>query len=392
MANESQGGSIMSGAGQGAAAGSVAGPWGAVIGGAIGAGAGAMNYASAKKAREKMEEEAEKVRALYEQIQLPNFDVKSIKPEDFQLIQKYIPEAAPYIAEKNPKLIEETAKMKEGSEAQIGALRRLMQASSGNDPEYLAKMNQSARRAQQEAQSRQASILQDAQRRGALNSGMQMASQMQAGAGSMDALAMQQQGQAADSYRNQLEALRQGAALGGDIRQGDIALQSRNNDVINQFNQRNTAAQQAYANQRADIANSAQKYNVGMAQDLANKNVAGRNESAVRNQDMMNRLAQQNYTNQVDKANNLAGYHGMVRQDTLGGAQDRANAVTGIAGALGGAVRDYGQYSNQQDQTDAYNRRTNAMMNQSAANTKFNPFAVAGDEAYEANGRKWGQA
>lgn len=349
MAN-SQGGAMVSGAGQGAAAGAALGPYGAIAGGVLGAGAGIFNYAESQRAQAAKEAETARLQRILDAIQDPQFDPSTITPEDYKIVEKYQPQAAAFIAEQNPQLIQETADMSAGRDTQMAAMRRLMEASKGNDPEYLAKMNQSARRAQQEAQSRQASILQDAQRRGALNSGMAMASQMQAGAGSMDALAMQQQGQASDSYRNQLEALRGGAALGGDIRSSDMQMQGRNTDILNSFNQRNTANRQAFENQRADVANQGQRYNVGVAQDLANRNVGQRNEAAYGERDYRNKMQQGNYDNQMDRLGIQAKISGAVRSDIRQRSADKQNAVLGGAQSVSGGIRDYENYKIKKNQ------------------------------------------
>lgn len=315
---------------------------------AAGAGVGALGslagYAAQQKYRGQEEAETQRLQQILDAIKDPTFDPSTITPEDYKIVEKYQPQAAAFIAEKNPELIKETSDMTAGRDTQMAAMRRLMDASKGNDPEYLAKMNMAARRAQQEAQSRQASILQDAQRRGALNSGMALASQMQAGAGSMDALAMQQQGQASDSYRNQLEALRSGAALGGDIRQQDIGMQGRNVDILNQFNQRNTAARQQFENNRSDVANQAQRYNVGTAQDIANQNVGQRNASALRERDYRNKMAQDTYENKMNRYLAEKGIAGQRREDIGARAQDTSRAISGVTQAVGGGMKDYGNY------------------------------------------------
>lgn len=233
----------------------------------------------------------------------PKFGFDKLTPEEFKVIGKYAPEAAPYIAEVNPTLIEKTSDMKAGRDAQLAALKRYDQIGKGEfDPEYAQAIQSAARRAQAEAQSRQASIMQDFARRGMAGSGLNLAAQMGSSAQAMDRAAMVNQAAATDAYRNRLNALASGAALGAQIQGQDMDLQSRNASIINDFNQRMSRQRQALEDQRVAAINQAQMYNLGVSQDIANRNVDARNLAQRADRDRLDELAKFGYSAARDEA------------------------------------------------------------------------------------------
>lgn len=226
----------------------------------------------------------------------PKFNLSKLTPEQFKQVGKFIPEVAPYIAEQNPKLIEKTADMRAGREAQLNALRRFQEIGAGEfDPEYQEAVTKAARAAQGEAQSRQQSILQDFARRGQSGSGLNLAAQLGASSQAMDRGAMANLDAASQAYRNRLQALSQGASLGGQISQEDQNFQQRNADIINAFNQRMSTQRQAYENQRTAQMNQAQQYNLGVEQSLANMNTQSANQAMQADRSRLDDIAKFNY-------------------------------------------------------------------------------------------------
>lgn len=232
----------------------------------------------------------------------PKFNLNKLTPEKFKQVGQFIPEVAPYIAEEQPKLIEQTEGMKTGREAQMNALRRLQQIGSDtSDPEYQEAVTRASRQAQADAQSRQASLLQDFARRGQSGSGLQLAAQIGANAQAMDREAMTNLSAATNAYRNRLEALAQGAELGGRISSEDQSLQSRNADIINAFNSRMAAGRQNFENQRAGLLNDAQQYNLGLGQNLSNMNVQAANAANQSQQQRLDDISRFNYQTQASQ-------------------------------------------------------------------------------------------
>ncbi len=337
-------------------------------------------------------------------IQSPNFDMSKLSPARLELVGKYVPDLAPLIKEVAPTTIQNTGDMQTGRNAQLAALKKFTQVGEGGfDPEYEQKIQQAARSAQTEAQGRQGALMDTYARRGLGGSGLELAAQLGSNSQAMDRLASTNQQAASDSYKNQLQALAQGANLGGQIQSQDQSLQSQNASIINSFNQRMSQQQQDYEQQRANQLNQAQVQNLANAQNVSNQNVSNQNQFALNQQgrtddlakygygaqvDAQKRqdaLAQQQYGNQVNerntqnsiaqsladwnanqkktqnslksqqyqdqlgKASGLAGNYQAQGQSALQAAADKNQAISGISGAVTQGALAYG---NQQQTAD----------------------------------------
>lgn len=327
------------------------------------------------------------------QIQQANFNPQSLTPEQFKVVGQYVPELVPQVLEKQPELLKETAATTAGKDAQMAALQKLRQVSKGGfDPEFQANVAAAQRAAGAQAQSRSQSILQDSERRGTLNSGAQLAAQLQGASDASQRNAASGEDAAVTAYKSQLQALRDSASLGGQISQQDLAQQGTNAGIINAFNQRQTAGQRDFLNNRADTLNNAQKLNLGAAQDVSNRNTASTNQFALdqqsrqdslqkylaqirqqeqdRQNDIVGKQAafsqaekqrvagnqQRNFSNDMDVQ---AGKNGILREQmgmNTQNAQDNNNAIQGFGNA---AVSGY-QYGQQQDSGQAAQDRADA--------------------------------
>lgn len=293
------------------------------------------------------------------------FDTSRITPESFAQVGQFVPEVAQFVQEARPELVQASGAAMEGRAAQMDALRRYKDIASGQaDPMYLQKMQEASDRARIEAQGRMGAVLQDAQRRGALDSGVQLAAQMQGNTDAMTRGALASQAAAAEAYRNQLMAMDKSAALGGDIRTSEMGEAARNAGIINDFNQRTSRNYQDYLNQRTNMANVAQKSNLDRAQAIADANVAQRNKFTVDNLNRTNDLAaqtwqmqnkqrddkiaiqkykesllQQNYANKMNNASAKAGIQGNMIDYMNQATRDRNQAIQGLGeGIMGGAM------------------------------------------------------
>lgn len=233
---------------------------------------------------------------------LPQFDMSKFTPETYKVVGQYAPQLAPLIREADPTVVKNTAEGKEGRQAQLDALKKMkMVASGGADPLLSGALDQAANRSQIESQSREGSILQDFARRGMMGSGQELAAKLASQQGAMTESAAASRQAAIESYKNRLQALRDSASLGGDISRDEWNQQSRNADIINSFNQRLSANAQANANMNTGILNDAQYKNLMNEQDVANKNTSSKNEydwkGKLRDDDIKTKL----YGMQVDE-------------------------------------------------------------------------------------------
>lgn len=347
--------------------------------GVLGASAvsGLAQYMSSQQARGASKAELQKIQDLYTKMStpqfdengtpLPGFDVSQLSPDEYKVVAQYVPQVAQQIKEAAPQVVKNSADMQTGRQAQLDALNKLRQVGSGApDAEFEAKQQQAARTAGIDAHGTTDAILQQQARRGMLGSGNQLAAQLQGASSAMDRQAQTSSQAAADSYRNQLQAVRDSATLGGQINQSDQNMQARNADIINAYNARGAQAAQTYQNQRAGTLNQANQYNQNLAQQTANQNTALNNQYQQYNQQYGNQMAQQGYNNAeqqrtalnqlrqnsfADQMNINAGQSGAFQgmsANALGTGQDRNAAI----GALGNAATSALMYSGSQSRAD----------------------------------------
>lgn len=347
------------------------------------AAAAITQYVNSEKARKLSQQEQDRLADLANRIQQPTFnengtpgpayDFSTLTPEDYKLVEKYIPEAAPVIAEQAPQVVERSTASKEGLAAQQKALRRLMQVSESNeDPELMAAINKAGRSAQQEAQSRQSSILEDAARRGLTGSGLSVMAQSQGASNAFDRAGEASQNAAVAAYKNRLNAMMQGAELGGQIGQQENQLAYQNANIINDFNRRMSQRAQDVASSNVDARNQASRYNIGQAQDISNRNVQQRNQSAWNERERADRLKYQQADWARQERNNFNDLQQKKYQndtDLLGiqtgvgmrniaanqqAAADRNQMIQGLSNAgVAGAM----YYGGQQNRDEDWERR-----------------------------------
>lgn len=359
---------------------------------------GIMQYYQAEKARGANAKRLREIEAMFAKIVPPELDISiyddpriaesipeplldfsAITPKEFKSVGQFVPEVASYVAETNPQLVEATAAATKGRETQLEALSRYREIASqgGMDPMLASKLAIASDKARADAASSQQAILQDAQRRGMFGSGLQMQSQMNRTAEDMRRQAIESQMAAAEAYRNQMDAMARGAALGGDIRGSEMSEQARNADIINAFNERTSRRYQDYLQARADMTNRANLRNLDEQQRIADQNVALSNEAERYNRNMRNQGAmqqwqnkrtsrqdlldidrakkadiQQNWANKMAHAGAMKGISQDWQQHNYQTAQDRNQATRGIGDAVTAGAIWYGKQPQQPEQPD----------------------------------------
>lgn len=230
-------------------------------------------------------------------------------------------------------LLKERPEARARQEQQLSALEQL--AATGLGPQELLAMETARRRAGQEAQARQQSLLQKYQQMGQGGSTASLMAQLQAGQQtSQDEMLanMQAAAMAAENRRSAIQAAMSGAS---QLRQQDLAVDQSNVeakrqrqmfDIQNSINRQQTNAQMA---QQANIMNLQRQQQI---MDMNNKMA---NEEAYRR----NYLApQQMFQNQMALAQARAGALGtkatLAQQQNQAAAQSMSSAITGF-GQLG---------------------------------------------------------
>ena len=339
---------------------------------AIGA-SGVAQFFNGLLARNASSERLKEVKKLYESLIPPNYDLsitdppelhmqrlqmpeftqseegikwasQALDPKKLKLIEKFVPQVAERIIEADPTLIEKTEDMKLGSEAEKKALRRFMEVGEGEfDPVYQQRVKEARDRAQAEAQSRNAAIQQDFERRGIGGSGLELAAKIGSSADSMNRMAQMGLDAEAQAYQNQLQALSQGANLGGRIQDREISKQARNAAIINAFNERMSRRHQDWEQMRSNALNQADLRNIAEAQRIADFNTRTQNQYDRDRQARMDNMALRNYQARMDERN---------RQDALNkwryAQEGKERAYQDNAAILGAKWRqDQKRYGNQ---------------------------------------------
>ncbi len=319
-----------------------------------------MKYYNSEKARGATADRLKQIEAMFDKIKPPDIDLKvyddpklasripsahfdfsKITPEEYKLVQNIAPEAAPYVAERAPQLVKATQNAETGREAQLEALRRYKSIAQGeSDPEFQQLMLEASRKARGDAQSRQATILENFARRGVSGPGAELALSQQGASDAMQTEAITGQRAAADAYRNRLEALAKGAQLGGQVRESEMGEQKSNADIINDYNQRSSKRYQDYLNARADSIYDARVKQETTKQRLDDANVTGRNNARVDDVERQNKLAEMQHGNEIQ---DRQFYLDLARQKAgaqMQGFDNKLQIARGKAGVQGQGI-DY---------------------------------------------------
>ena len=350
-----------------------------VVGAAVAVGTAYANWRSSKDAQKAKESERKKLEAMFNRIQEPEFDELSggfvpfsLSLEEYKLLQKYIPEAAEFVEEKAPQVIEgKSEAAKEGLSAQRAALKRLQELSRSGEDIYSRTMREEAlSRQRTENRAQQDALRTEFQRRGQMTPAMEMVMRQQAGQESRNRAAEESRRSAAEAYRRQLESLQGAARLGGQIRQSELDIEAKNAQIMNAFNQRTADRYQQWLNQKAQTMNEAQLFNIQAEQDIHNKNIGLQNihaqekykhdlasyQDKVMKQKYANELKQKAFGNEIAKARGAAGLSAAAREDIDAKAKADQEMYQGLGEGLSSAAYYYGdsqkpQKTKQQDKT-----------------------------------------
>lgn len=307
-----------------------------VMGGVMAASA-AMQWMNSDAARKATAEERQRMQDVIDKIKDPSFDKSRIQPEEYQVLEKYVPQAASYVQEVAPTVVKAASEgAVAGRAAQMGALQKFRNlGETGEDTQSRILQAQALRDAQIQNQGQQGAIQQNMQARGLGGSGMEFVSKLLAQQGANQSANQSSMNAANSAYQNRLQAMRDAAGLGGQIRNEDVSQEEKNANIINSYNQRMAGGQNAYNQYVAGLGNQAQMHNQQLAQQTANMNVGQRNDYNQNYQKYMNSLAQNQFNNQTQRANMQAGQSAGIVGDIRGNAQDKNNAIAGVAQGAG---------------------------------------------------------
>jgi len=325
---------------------------------AIAAATAIASWMSSEAGRKASAAERKKMQEMVEKLQTPNFDMSTINPEEYKVVRKYVPKAADFVAEQNPKLIKADsadAKLGRDTARQVLERYRSIVANNGNDEAQSILQQRAMDSASAQNRGMQGQIEEQMQSRGQQNAGNTLAMRLSAMQNANQSAAVSSQNAAMGAYQNKLDALRASAQLGSQIRNEDVALEGRNNDIWNSFNARTASRKQAWAESTANTYNDSEKFNIGNEQRVSDANVSGRNDSARWNQENQNRLKQADFSNQANKTSLMTGQGTGKIADINNSTIDRNNAIQGVGNvAQAGVGYYYGKQNTERPATNQY--------------------------------------
>lgn len=329
--------------------------WPAVIAAGAALGGALLNQSSSAKSAKARKDELWRMGAIADAIKDPSFDTSQLSPEDFQIVAKYDPELAQSIAEREPELLKAASEgAVKGRSAQMAALDKFRNLSeTGDDVQSRLLRGEALREAQLQNQGQQGAIQQSFAQRGMGGATNELVSALLGQQGSQRLAQQASQQSARDAYNTRLGALRDSAELGGRIRGEDIAVEGRNVDAINAFNQRMAQRGNEYQRYLADTRNQAQAQNLNVAQSAADRNVAQRNTAAERAQDARNQSQRDIYNASLGKANVKLGVGGQNIQNINQNQANNASAVNAITGAVIKGADTYMDYEDRKKDREA---------------------------------------
>jgi len=271
------------------------------LGGLFGAGTSILGYLTAGQGgKPQMEERV----SLWRKLQTPNFDVRSLTPQELRVFAREFPQEYEATVPDEQKMAMDSPDMRQ---AQMEGLNRMREyATQGTTPEERA-VSQEAMQGVMGAQSRMTeAALQGLAQRGRLGGGTEIQARLaanQAAGNLAHQLGTSLMAQRADQRFGAAAALPGMAAQG---RAQDIGLSQFNSNVINRANEL-----AANAINRAGMFNAYQRgnvqaSNVGRAQRIGEQNVQQKNAYGVMNRNYKNEMGQQGYQNDISKLMGLS--------------------------------------------------------------------------------------
>ena len=259
--------------------------------------------------------------AKLEAIGIPTIEAQKIALQNPELV-------APLVAEQmgasQMEDIQMDPRLQAAQRAALDEMTGLGQTGLGAEDK--AAFNQMRRQAAGAAEAQQASTLQEMASRGMLDSGANLAAQLQAGQSQADRMSQEGDRLAASAAEARRAALGQQANMASQMSAQDLGLKTNKAsaaDTIAQFN----------TQQRAVTGAANQGYNVDRANQLANL----RNQEEVANKG----LIQQNFQNKIQKAGGVAQQQSQMAanlQNQAGAAQQAQQAQTSALLNLGGTL------------------------------------------------------
>lgn len=286
---------------------------------------------AARQAAQAQAEAFERNVAILEAIGVPSVEAQKIALENPEYVGDFIAETLGDTA------LSEISLDPQMRQNQMDMLARLQELSTeGLGVEDRIALDQVLQEATAGDQSRRASILNDMAQRGTVDSGAQLASQLDSNQQANQQAFDNAQNIAAQASRNRMNAMQMLSNQSANMEQTDYgraAQKATAQDAIQQFN--------------ASVRNQAGQQNLANRQNLANQKASTANQQEIYNKGLL----QQDYLNRLQKAQSKIGLNTAQGQNQAESAlqegQGKANMWQNIGQGVGNAATAVGNYYNQ---------------------------------------------
>lgn len=304
-----------------------------IIAGVLAAGTALAGWLNSREAANASKEERQRISDLVKKLRAPNFDPTTIKPEEYTVVEKYVPQVSSYVAEAAPQLVEGKGPDRTLSrEVMREAIAKLRDEAQNGTSGKLA-VNEALDQAGAAMRTQDASLAQEFAMRGSGASGPEaMARLMQAQRG-QGVLADTTRRAKLDSLRSQIEDLKAAAGMASQMGAEELNLESQNAGITNNFNARMADSRRTWQYNKDNAVNRAMEQNVGIANDTANRNVDLRNTYRQNQQNRSDKIVQAGYDFEKDKLGFESGVSNQARADIAAGAKQTQGVISGIGDA-----------------------------------------------------------
>lgn len=311
-----------------------------MLGSALGGIGGAIGYYTSGGGGE---DEFKKALQVWKQLQLPDFDMRELMPEDLQLLQEYFPESYEAVVPQQVALPEDSPEVRAEQALALGQVSRT--AREGLPLSERLAAEDAQRQLATGARQGQEALLSELGQRGRLGGGTEAVVRATAGQQASNLARDQGNDLARQAVENRYRAALAAGGMAGQLRGQDFGQASERAASVNRFNELVSQLQNQAARENFGQRIAGQEYNLGTRQRLGEQNVMNRYGGRLSSLERQNQLRQGLFGAQVTRAGGmssayqqLGNWRDLERQNRINAAQNIGQGVGGIAdiGLLGG--------------------------------------------------------
>lgn len=273
---------------------------------------------------------------VWQNLQDPQFDMKSLTAPQLQLIAEYFPETYEAVIPPEVKKINDSPELKAAQMKGIEQMGRIAEQGLPTAEKVMAEQTQ--KQIQSAATGARSQAIRNLQETGRMSSGMELAAGLSAAGAAGETARAAGSDLVRQAIQNQMAAIEAQNQMATQARGQELQKGTAEAEMINRYNQWTTEAQTEAARNAAEQRNVANLRNISESQRIAEQNQLLNYQTQESNLERQNALRQALANFQLSKTQGLAGaYQG------LGNAQyaeqaAKAEQIRGIGRGAGTAV------------------------------------------------------